>query len=159
MAGDARPYALAPGAGETISNPVGGNVVFKARGPETRGALTVFETLVAAGDGPPLHLHEHEDEAMYVLEGAIDVRLGDDLHHTLPGTFVFIPRGAVHAFQNVGDGTARMLVIFTPSGMERFFELTAEAGTSSGDREAFAAAGGEVGMAVVGPPLAASHQR
>ena len=64
---------------------------------------------------------------------------------------MFVPRGTVHCFKNVGDGPARILVIFNPAGMEPFFDEFAE--LSSADPEAFARLGGPVGMKVVGSPL------
>ena len=82
---------------------------------------------------------------------------GDDVQRAPAGSFIFIPRGAAHCFQNVGDRPARVLVIFTPSGMERFFERFGALPRDQANLEAFRAIGAEVGMAVVGPPLAVSH--
>jgi hypothetical protein len=53
---------LDPGEGVTVPNPVGGPVTFKVRGIETGEALTVLETEVAAGQGPPFQVHANEDE-------------------------------------------------------------------------------------------------
>ena len=82
--------------------------------------------VVGPGDGPPLHTHEAQDESWYVLEGELRFKLGDTMQAAPAGSFVFVPRGTVHAFQNVGPGPARILVIFTPAGMEPFFERFAE---------------------------------
>ena len=149
----ARAVALEPGKGETLVNPVGGHVVFKARGSETGGTMTVLETVVTPGDGPPLHVHVQADEAVYVLEGEIDFRVGDDVYENRPGSFVFIPRGTPHTFQNVGSGAARMLLMFTPSSIERLFELAAASGVTSADDEGWASAAREAGTEMVGPPL------
>jgi quercetin dioxygenase-like cupin family protein len=150
----AKPMFQRPGEGQTVDNPLGADVVFKARGEETDGALTAFENAVAPGDGPPLHTHANEDESMYVLEGEMRFKLGDEIQSAPAGSFVFVPRGTPHAWQNVGDGPARMLIHFTPSGMERFFD-----GFAALERPgpaAFETVGADVGMAVVGPPLAQS---
>jgi quercetin dioxygenase-like cupin family protein len=154
MSTEGRPVVLGPGEGETLANPLAGSVTFKARAPETGGSMAVLETTVPAGQGPPLHLHANEDEFIYVLEGDLQFRLGADLHAAPSGAFVFIPRGLHHTWRNVGDGPARLLIGFTPSGMERFFELMAARGSRAGDGSAFAATGREVGLEVVGPPLA-----
>jgi quercetin dioxygenase-like cupin family protein len=159
MTTEARTIALPPGEGATIQNPRGGAITFKARAPETGGTLTCCETVVGPGEGPPVHLHRNEDEAVYVLDGDVRFRLGRELHETPPGTFVFIPRGTPHAFQNVGSDTARLLLVFTPSGMERFFERIAAEGSRVRDPAVFAAMGREVGMEVVGPPLARGDGR
>ena len=68
---------------------------------------------------------------------------------------MFVPRGVPHAFTNVGPEPARILVVFTPSGMERFFDQFAELPADAVLPQAFKAIGGQVGMDVVGPPLAA----
>ena len=143
-----------PGEGGTVDNPLGGDVVFKARGEQTEGTLTAFETVVASGDGPPLHTHANEDESLYVLDGEVRFKLGDEIRAAPAGSFVFIPRGAPHTWQNVGDGPARLLIHFTPSGMERFFDGFAALETPG--PAAFETVGAEVGMDVVGPPLAES---
>jgi quercetin dioxygenase-like cupin family protein len=143
-----------PGEGVPIDNPIGAEVVFKARGEQTGGSLTAFENVVAPGNGPPLHTHANEDESAYVIEGEVRFKLGDELQAAPTGSFVFIPRGTPHTWQNVGDGPARMLIHFTPSGMERFFERFAA--LEAPGPGAFATVGAEVGVDVVGPPLAQS---
>jgi quercetin dioxygenase-like cupin family protein len=151
------PFAVAPGQGATIQGPAGGPLTFKARGEHTDGALTLFENVIAPGDGPPLHTHAGEDESWYVLEGALRFRLGDEIADAPTGSFVFVPRGVPHCFQNAGDEPARIIVMFTPSGMERFFDRFATLPAGPVDPEAFRSIGAEVGMDVVGPPMAATH--
>jgi len=68
----------------------------KASQRSTDGALTVFEASVGAG--PPLHVHDREDECFYVLDGE------------LSGSFVFLPRGRPHRFWAVAE-PARLLLI------------------------------------------------
>ena len=151
------PYAVAPGEGATIQGPAGGPLTFKARGEQTNGALTLFENVIAPGDGPPLHTHAGEDESWYVLQGALRFRLGDEIADAPAGAFVFVPRGTAHCFQNAGEEPARIIVMFTPSGMERFFDRFANLDDGPVDPEAFRSIGAEVGMDVVGPPMAATH--
>ena len=56
---------------------------------------------------------------MYVLEGRLRFRL-DETDHTAPaGSFVFIPRGVPHTWQNAGDGRAHILFVFTPASPRR----------------------------------------
>lgn len=145
------PLVVAPGDARTIQGPAGGPLTFMVRGEHTDGSLTVFENVIAVGDGPPAHIHEAQDESWYVLEGTLRFRLGEEMRWAPAGTFVFVPRGTVHCFQNVGDDPARILVIFNPAGMEPFFDQFAELTTA--EPEAFARLGSQVGMTVVGPPL------
>ncbi len=142
--------------GPPSATPVGGALTFKVRGEDTDGLLTAFESVAAPGEGPPLHAHANEDEVWYALEGTFRVRLDDDVREAPAGTFVFIPRGVVHTWQNVAGTPGRVLVVFTPAGFEHFFERFAhEAGDAPA--EAFRRIGGEIGMRVVGPPLRQSH--
>jgi quercetin dioxygenase-like cupin family protein len=147
------PFVLTAGAGETIDGPVGGPLTFKLRGAQSNGTLTVFENVIPPGEGPPLHTHANEDEAFYVLEGGFRYRLGEDVYQAPAGSFVFVPRGTPHCFQNVGDHPARLLVIFTPTGMEQFFEQFAGVPADADTQEAMVSIGREVDMEVLGPPL------
>ena len=63
-----RPFALAPGQGESVQNPVGGTLTFKAMSSQTDGELTALDTVAAAGEGPPLHVHRGEDELIYIVQ-------------------------------------------------------------------------------------------
>ena len=108
--------------------------------------------------GPPLHVHANEDEVMYTLAGTVRFKLDDEVQTVPAGALVFVPRGVPHTWQNVGEVPARMLVLFTPAGMERFFDRLAEVPVGASVPEAFRTFGGEVGMDVVGPPLAQSDR-
>ncbi len=148
----ADPIVVRPGEGSSIQGPVGGPLSFKARGEQTGGSLTALENVIPPGEGPPLHTHANEDEFWWVIEGELRFTLGEELSSAPEGTFVFVPRGTPHNFQNVGEGPARILVMFTPAGMERFFDRFA-ADSAEPPPQRFASIGGEVGMNVVGPPL------
>ena len=155
--GDGRGIHVAPGEGLTIRNPLGGRLTFKARSDETGGACTAIETVNGPGDGPPLHVHPDLDEAIYVLEGTFRIALGGEVRDAPAGTFAWIPRGAPHTWQNVGDGPGRFLALVLPAGRESFFRAFAALPAGSSAPEAFRALGPEGGLEVVGPPLAQSH--
>ena len=145
---------VGPGQGEDLRSPIGGDMTYLARGEETSGSLLVADVGVPPGDGPPLHRHTREDETIYVLEGDLRIKLGDELSAAPPGSFVFIPRGVAHTFQNVGKQPGRMLLTFAPAGMEAFFDRLAK--LTAFDPDEFRRAGAEVGTEMVGPPLAES---
>jgi mannose-6-phosphate isomerase-like protein (cupin superfamily) len=69
----------------------------------------------------PMHVHEHEDEYSYVLEGEVGVQIGDEVMYARRGDFVFKPRGVWHAFWNRTNEPARLLEIISPAGFERYF--------------------------------------
>ena len=138
---------LSTGEGEEVVSPVGGFITHKVRGEQSGGGISMFESRIPPGEGPPLHVHANEEEVLYVLEGDFRFRLRDEVVAAPAGSLMFIPRGVPHTWQNAGDDYGRLLVIFTPAGMERFFDL------AEGDRAAFETLGRELGMTVAGPPL------
>jgi quercetin dioxygenase-like cupin family protein len=146
---------LPPGHGERIENPLGGEIVFKARAAQTAGSLTVFEAVNPPGKGPPYHVHEELDEVIYVLEGTLRVRLVDEIEEATAGAFVLIPRGMPHTWAGHGEEAVRLLVVVAPSGLEGFFDATAAAGGGQTD-DAFNRFGGD-DLRVLGPPLAVTH--
>jgi mannose-6-phosphate isomerase-like protein (cupin superfamily) len=157
MSNGSGPVIEGPGEGKTVQGPAGGPLTFKLRGDQSNGSLTVLENIIAPNDGPPLHLHESEDEAWYVLEGQLRFKLGTRISSASTGSFIFVPRGTPHCFQNVGVAPARILVLFTPAGMERFFDRFAAVPAGGSVPDAFREIGASVGMDVVGPTLAVSN--
>jgi hypothetical protein len=79
----------------------------------------------------------------------------DEIRPSSAGSFVFIPRGLRHCFQNVGSDDARILITFAPAGMEGFFDRLSD--MTEFDADQFREAAAEHGMEVVGPPLSESH--
>jgi mannose-6-phosphate isomerase-like protein (cupin superfamily) len=69
----------------------------------------------------PSHVHEHEDEYSYVLEGEVGFEIGDDVRSARAGELVEKPRGVPHAFWNATDEPARVLEVIAPGGFERYF--------------------------------------
>jgi mannose-6-phosphate isomerase-like protein (cupin superfamily) len=61
----------------------------------------------------PPHVHHGDDEAWYVLEGALCVRVGKDEVEARAGTGVFVPRGTPHTYWNPGPGPVRYLLVMT----------------------------------------------
>lgn len=149
-------FVWGPGDAEPLEHGLGGAVKLWARGADTAGALTFAESVVMPGKGPPLHVHVNDDEFVYVLEGLLRIRLGDEIQEAAAGAFAFIPRGTPHTWQNAGASQARFLFGFAPAapGMERFFELGAELPASTRLEQAFATLAGDAGVDVLGPPLA-----
>ena len=67
--------------------------------------------IIGQGAGAPLHYHE-EDEAIVVLEGTLEVRLGDQVHRVGADHTLLVPPGAPHGFTSVGSVPARVLGFF-----------------------------------------------
>lgn len=62
----------------------------------------------------PLHIHNGGEEAWYVLEGVLGVRVGEQVHAVGPGAAVLAPRGAPHTFWNAGEGRCRYIIVMSP---------------------------------------------
>lgn len=138
----------------------GSLMTIKARAEDTGGALGLVEANFYRGFGPPLHVHTREDEAFYVLEGNIRIRQGQEEFVAGPGAWVWGPRGDPHTFK-VESESARALVIVTPGGFERMFEVggvplseSAEPPEQEYDPEAAVALAERFAFEVVGAQLA-----
>jgi quercetin dioxygenase-like cupin family protein len=92
----------------------------------TDGRISMWEETCPPGGGPPPHYHDKFDEIFHVIEGRVSFLAGGDWSEVTNGGMVFMPRGVVHAFKNVGDKPARMVLVAVPSGLETFFALCAE---------------------------------
>jgi quercetin dioxygenase-like cupin family protein len=124
-------FLVPPSDGEKIWI-VGDTLWFKATSAETGGAYTVIENISLPGSGPPPHLHENEDESMYVIDGEFEILLDAKTIRAESGAFVFVPKRTVHRFQCIGDGPGKLLVHFTPGGIEGFFREAGVPATNDG---------------------------
>lgn len=142
-----------PGQGHHLSARAGTRATFKVRGDDTAGAYAVVEwEHEASTPGPPLHIHDREEEAFYVLNGTVRVVVGDEPTEAGAGSFVLIPRGTPHTFSVTGDVAARLLIILSPPGYEGFWEELSSAtggGLSQPSPELMSALGHKYGMRVV----------
>jgi mannose-6-phosphate isomerase-like protein (cupin superfamily) len=73
----------------------------------------------------PMHLHHNDDEAWYVLEGTLCVRVGDKDVEASAGSAVFVPRGTPHTYWNPGPGLLRYLLVMSPQIYELIQEIHA----------------------------------
>lgn len=111
---------LVVGPGEGRSYPCGPmQAVFKADGAETGSRYSVSEWWVEpnrVGVGP--HSHEANEELFYVLEGTMTFRVGDRDVDAPAGSFLRVPAGVVHGFENRTPARAGVLNVFIPGGFE-----------------------------------------
>ena len=122
-------------------------ILVRASGESTAGALSLFEELPPMVD-TPRHVHSHEDELFYVLEGEHVIEVGDEERRVGPGGAVFAPRGIPHAQRRVVPGEGRLLVMTVPGGFDGFFrELAAAHAAGALGPDAYAAASERYGIA------------
>jgi mannose-6-phosphate isomerase-like protein (cupin superfamily) len=100
---------------------------FRIRIPsaQTMGAYSVLEILADPHNGVPLHIHDKEEEHFVVLEGTLDIAIGDRRWDASAGTSVTVRRGVPHAWCNPFDIPLRMLVIFSPGHIDGLFKEAA----------------------------------
>lgn len=156
MSAIAKAFVVLAGEGTTVRGPVGGPTTIKIRSEDTGGSFALLENVIAPGEGPPLHIHGGEDEMWYILDGHFRFRVDERILDAPAGSFVFVPRGTAHCLQNVSDTPARLMVMFSPAGMERFFEEHAALPAGPVDQAAYLEIARRNGMEVTGPPLARS---
>jgi quercetin dioxygenase-like cupin family protein len=128
-------------------------------GGQTGGAYALGEVSGRRGDMPPLHVHHHDDEAFYVLEGELTLFVGDEQITLRDGQAVLAPREIPHVYRVESEG-ARWLVIGSPAGFEQFLRAGAEPAPSAVlpptgrpfDSDAFAQLAAEYGIEILGPP-------
>lgn len=156
MSGHISPFAVAPGDGPSMNTMINAPVTIKAHTRNTGGSLTALEFVHAPHEGPPLHVHHREDELWYVLDGDYRFKAGNSMFRLSTGGVAFVPRGTPHCFQNLGDTPGRMLIVYTPSGMERFFEQYASLLPGPVDPQKVTAVAEANWMELLGPPLAES---
>jgi mannose-6-phosphate isomerase-like protein (cupin superfamily) len=144
------PIILAAGEGELLQTQV--QRLIKARDAQTGGKLSF--TVVTFNEpfaGPPLHLHERNDECFFILEGEFTFRIGGRTVDLGSGGFVYVPTDTPLAF--LGRTPGRMLGIFAPGEFESYFDVVASVVRGEIHRDAITRAQTEHGMVVLGPPL------
>ena len=92
------------------------------RSEDTGGTYSSYEIIAQPGRGAKTHIHSHEDEALYIIEGLFQVRCGEKEYTLGAGDSISMPKGLPHMFTNIGQTTGRLLGIATPAGLEGFFE-------------------------------------
>ncbi len=90
-------------------------VQFRLDASQTGGAFTMFEFRVPVAARVPVpHSHESFDETVFGLDAVTTWMLSGESVTVGPGDVLFIPRGAVHGFDNLGTAAARALSVITP---------------------------------------------
>jgi quercetin dioxygenase-like cupin family protein len=97
-------------------------LTFIATGKDTNGAYFLSETIVPAGDpGPPSHFHSFEDESFFLQSGQLTFIIDRKEHLLKEGDFISIEKGETHTWKNDLYTDAKLLIIFSPAGIENMF--------------------------------------
>lgn len=123
---------------------------FKVTAQDTSDLFILENTFHQKG-GPARHLHYHQDEWFYIIEGEFIFEIGQERMRLKPGDALLGPRNVPHVWSFDAGKAGRILIAFTPAGkMEAFFrEVTKTNAMPIQDPELWRAHG----MELLGPPL------
>lgn len=131
---------------------------------DTDGLFGVSLVTQPPGTATPFHLHSHEAEAFYLLDGTMKYRAGEELFELTAGCFMYLPRGIPHAFRITGKVNARFLGLTAPGGLMTLYDEvgvparqrrlpSAEETPMAEEIARWTEVGPRYGLSVVGPPL------
>ena len=100
-------------------------MTFLVNGEQTNGAFSITEYLSKPGNEPPAHVHNREDEFLYVLEGRIDAYIGKEVFFASRNEGVYFPKFIPHSF-TILTPQLRMLIWMSPGGLEGYFRDMSE---------------------------------
>jgi quercetin dioxygenase-like cupin family protein len=162
----AEPGAATPDTSHGALWHLGGLLRIRAYGAETNGALAIVEEHARRGYRTPTHVHTREDETLYIIDGELSYRRGDEAGSAGPGDVVLLPRHAAHHFEVVSE-YAHFLNIVSPAGFENFFaqvsgpaladRVPTGADGAHADRQTMAAAASRLGVTILGQRESSGH--
>jgi uncharacterized cupin superfamily protein len=118
------------------------------------GSLGMFElTVPPNANVPPPHSHSNNEELVYVLDGTLRYRVGDQTRDLGPGQSMHTPRGVAHAFVNPFDRVARALIVLSPDIGNQYFKDVASVINAGGppDKAALVEVMGRYGLVPAAP--------
>jgi mannose-6-phosphate isomerase-like protein (cupin superfamily) len=113
-------YVLRANEGEILQRGKGNTVTIKVDPKTGSPSMAIGTQLLDAGVGIPVHMHEHEDEVLFVHEGGGVAVLGGERKVIGKGDTVYIPHGVWHGVETKDTGV-NLLWVVTPPGLEGFF--------------------------------------
>ena len=120
-----QPKVVRKGEGKVISV-LGDNQTIKLTGKDTNGQFTLIEEENDPGIAIPLHVHDNEDEVFRVIEGEMELTVGDKTTILKAGDLAFGPKGVPHSWKIVGNSKAKVILSIFPAGLEFMFEELGE---------------------------------
>lgn len=84
-------------------------------------AMTFGIVEIKAGVSNPTHIHPNCDEILFLIEGKLDHRLGDETIPMRAGDAIYVPMGIIHGALNTGASVARMVVAFSSGDRQTVF--------------------------------------
>ena len=126
--------------------------VFLATGDRTDRRFDLFEGTVTYHQGPPLHVHEDQDDTLLVVSGVLKVQVADEMFDLGPGDLAHAPPGVPHTFANLEQEPVRVISVMTPGGFDATLEYAASWKGPPGEAE-IAELESKHRIRIVGPPI------
>lgn len=82
--------------------------------------ISLLELVLQPGGGVDPHSHKRHSDSFYVLQGELEVHLGNDVFRATHGSYALAPPNVVHWFRNVSEAPVRMLNLHTPGGFAQY---------------------------------------
>lgn len=129
---------------------------------DSAAGISIIEHKMLEGFGPPLHVHSHEDESFYILEGRFRFRLGDEVIEREAGQSLHVPGGTAHTFRvlspigrflTVSNGAFEDMVI-EASVPATFADIPEQAPFTPEDQNRLGMLCNKAGIEFLGPPIA-----
>ena len=142
-----------PGEGQMM-NVMGHTATLILSSQATNGDAYIFDLISPPGAGIPPHVHEREDEYIYVVEGTYEVFLNGRTHVAGVGALLHFPRYIPHGFRNIGATAGKTVWTVTPgANFDPFFaDLSALPTDAPPDVQTVVAIFNRYGMEVLPPP-------
>jgi mannose-6-phosphate isomerase-like protein (cupin superfamily) len=136
---------------------------------ETGGQFSLIEGIMPPGGDGGRHVHAKEDESMHLLEGELEVSIGDQVFTLRAGESYFAPRNVPQRLRNLGSVPARAMLMTTPGGFDEFIAKAATPIKEGGSPDALSPSAGmpdpskihallelatEYGITILEPPVA-----
>ncbi len=99
----------------------GTDIFHRAKSGDTDQVFSAVELVTQPGQGVMVHVHDYEDELVYVVDGEIEVTLGDQTMTATAGVLALLPRGIPHGFTNIGNKPSRVLDVILPGKFDQYF--------------------------------------
>jgi quercetin dioxygenase-like cupin family protein len=104
-----------------------GTLTCKIPSSATGNAFTALELTLQPGEGAPLHVHQREDEIVFIQEGNCTVGQRDQEWSLLTGSWITFPRHTAHFFRNNSSEACTLLITAIPGGLDNYFSSINEA--------------------------------
>jgi quercetin dioxygenase-like cupin family protein len=136
-------------------------VLVHVTGEESNGRYSLVEFVMPPNEMTPLHVHQHDSQTVYVLDGEVTVSLPGLTRVLRRGECIYQPAGVPQSERVSSDGPARVLDINSPAGFDRFIAAVGQltdrltlppSPESPPDLDRLAAVAAQHGITLLGPP-------